>query len=98
MIEVLLVKKAANGYVIHVPKGVIKLEAMGNPTIAGNAIELRGQLFSDDGVHLAEGVERGEDPHVVGLALAKRLLAGDFTEGDTINIDANQHTFRFEKQ
>jgi len=30
-------------------------------------------------------------------ALAAELLAGKFTEGDTIKIDANQHRFIFEK-
>ena len=44
-------------------------------TIDGPMIELRGQLFSDDGIHLAEAIERGEDPHTVGHTLAKRLLA-----------------------
>jgi ATP-dependent Clp protease ATP-binding subunit ClpB len=29
--------------------------------------------------------------------LAKQILAGEFTDGDTIRIDADQHTFRFEK-
>jgi len=29
--------------------------------------------------------------------LAKRILAGDFTDGDTIKIDADRHTFQFEK-
>jgi len=29
--------------------------------------------------------------------LAKRILAGEFTDGDTIRIDADQHTFQFEK-
>ncbi|UCD75157.1 MAG: hydroxymethylbilane synthase [Phycisphaerales bacterium] len=43
-------------------------------TVDGNAIELRGQMFSDEGVHLAESVERGEDPQAVGFAVARRLL------------------------
>jgi ATP-dependent Clp protease ATP-binding subunit ClpB len=29
--------------------------------------------------------------------LAKQILAGEFTEGDTIKIDADRHTFHFEK-
>ena len=29
--------------------------------------------------------------------LAKRILAGDFTDGDTIKIEADRHTFQFEK-
>jgi len=29
--------------------------------------------------------------------LAKRILAGDFTDGDTIKIDADRHTFQFEQ-
>ena len=29
--------------------------------------------------------------------LAQKMLAGDFTDGDTINIDASQHSFNFSK-
>jgi len=29
--------------------------------------------------------------------LAQKILAGDFTDGDSISIDADQHTFRFQK-
>ncbi|MHC4651784.1 MAG: hydroxymethylbilane synthase [Planctomycetota bacterium] len=39
------------------------------------AIELRAQLFSDDGWHMVEGVESGEDSVAVGHTLADRLLA-----------------------
>ncbi len=37
-------------------------------------ITLRGQLFSEDGKHVVEGVEEGDDPAVVGEALAARLI------------------------
>lgn len=43
-------------------------------------ISLHGQLFSDDGVHLVEGVETGDDPHTIGARLAERL-AQELHEG-----------------
>jgi len=43
--------------------------------VSGDRIELRAQLFSDDGERLAEGVEEGDDPQQVGSRLAGRLLA-----------------------
>lgn len=51
----------------HTPIGAL---AVG----AGDGVELRAQLFSDDGEHLAEGVEIGDDPFAVGTQLADRLL------------------------
>jgi ATP-dependent Clp protease ATP-binding subunit ClpB len=30
--------------------------------------------------------------------LAQKILAGDFSDGDTIRIDANQHAFQFAKK
>jgi hydroxymethylbilane synthase len=44
-------------------------------TVSGDRIELRAQLFSDDGERLVEGVEEGDDPQQVGSRLAGRLLA-----------------------
>jgi len=44
-------------------------------TVSGDRVELRAQLFSDDGERLAEGVEEGDDPGQVGSRLAVRLLA-----------------------
>ncbi|MHC4589750.1 MAG: hydroxymethylbilane synthase [Planctomycetota bacterium] len=44
-------------------------------TLESGGIELRGQLFSDDGVHMVEGAEAGEDPVAVGRKLADRMLA-----------------------
>ena len=35
--------------------------------------------------------------HQLENPLARKILAGEFTENDTINIDADQHTFRFNK-
>jgi hydroxymethylbilane synthase len=43
--------------------------------LESGGIELCGQLFSDDGVHMAEGAETGDDPVAVGQKLADRLLA-----------------------
>jgi hydroxymethylbilane synthase len=52
----------------HTPVGALaKLE--------GDTIRLRAQLFSDDGLRWAEGEEAGDDPHEIGAALARRLLA-----------------------
>jgi hydroxymethylbilane synthase len=42
--------------------------------VEGDAVTLHAQLFSEDGVHLAEGVERGDRPEEVGDELARRLL------------------------
>jgi hydroxymethylbilane synthase len=39
-----------------------------------DSLELRGQLFSDDGRRWAEGIESGSDPSSVGECLAERLL------------------------
>jgi hydroxymethylbilane synthase len=44
-------------------------------TVSGAAVELRAQLFSDDGAHVVEGAESGDDPVQVGDRLAVRLLA-----------------------
>jgi len=51
----------------HVPVGAL---AASN----GSDVALHAQLFSDDGEHLAEGVESGDDPVRVGDMLAERLL------------------------
>ncbi len=50
----------------HTPVGA--LAAMN-----GNTISLHGQLFSDDGLRMVEGVETGDDPQAVGTSLAGRL-------------------------
>jgi hydroxymethylbilane synthase len=44
-------------------------------SVESGAIELRGQLFTDDGRRCAEGTEAGDDPVAVGGRLADRLLA-----------------------
>jgi len=44
-------------------------------SMAGGTVTLHGQLFDDDGLRMAEGVEQGEDADAVGVRLAKRLLA-----------------------
>jgi hydroxymethylbilane synthase len=44
-------------------------------TVDGESITLRAQLFSDDGLRLVEGVERGEDAVEIGARLGARLLA-----------------------
>jgi hydroxymethylbilane synthase len=44
-------------------------------SLESGTIELRGQLFSDDGGQMVEGVETGDDPVAVGRRLADRLLA-----------------------
>jgi hydroxymethylbilane synthase len=44
-------------------------------SLESGTIELRGQLFSDDGAHMVEGAEAGEDPVAVGHKLADRMLA-----------------------
>ena len=51
----------------HTPVGALA-------TIEAGEIRLRGQLFSDDGVRMVEGVETGADPQRVGECLAKRLI------------------------
>lgn len=51
----------------HVPVGALA-------SLAKTQITLRGQLFSDDGGRLAEGVETGQDPTTVGVRLAHRLI------------------------
>ncbi|MHC4775518.1 MAG: hydroxymethylbilane synthase, partial [Planctomycetota bacterium] len=43
--------------------------------IGSGTIELRGQLFSDDGQRMVEGIETGDDPMEVGRGLAARLRA-----------------------
>jgi hydroxymethylbilane synthase len=43
--------------------------------LEADTIELRGQLFTDDGGQMVEGVETGDDPVAVGRTLADRLLA-----------------------
>ncbi|MFH1419703.1 MAG: hydroxymethylbilane synthase [Planctomycetota bacterium] len=42
-------------------------------TVEGSTISLHAQLFSDDGKHVVDGVEVGEEAEAVGLALAERL-------------------------
>ena len=44
-------------------------------SLKAGIIELRGQLFSDDGQRMVEGVETGNDPGAVGGRLAARLRA-----------------------
>jgi hydroxymethylbilane synthase len=44
-------------------------------TIQAPYLELRAQLYDGDGVRWAEDFERGEDPQVIGHAIADRLLA-----------------------
>ena len=51
----------------HVPVGALA-------TVEGKSVSLHGQLFSEDGQRLAEGIEVGDDPQAVGLSLAERLL------------------------
>ncbi len=51
----------------HTPAGALA-------TIDGSTITLKAQLFSDDGTHIVEATEIGEDPHVIGIAIAERLL------------------------
>jgi hydroxymethylbilane synthase len=43
-------------------------------SLESGAITLRGQLFSEDGTDMVEGVEMGDDPVAVGERLADRLL------------------------
>jgi len=50
----------------HTPVGALA-------TIKGSSIMLHGQLFSDDGLRMVEGVETGGDPQSVGACLADRL-------------------------
>jgi len=47
--------------------------AAGLATVEGSTISLHAQLFSDDGKHVVDGVEVGEEAKAVGLALAQRL-------------------------
>ena len=42
--------------------------------VEGGAVSLRGQIFSEDGRHVVEGVERGEDGSLLGRRLAERLM------------------------
>lgn len=42
-------------------------------TVSGSMITLHGQLFSDDGLRMVEGVEAGDDPQPVGARLADHL-------------------------
>jgi hydroxymethylbilane synthase len=44
-------------------------------SLKAGTIELRGQLFTDDGQRMVEGVETGDDPDAVGGRLAQRLRA-----------------------
>lgn len=43
-------------------------------SVAGKMVTLHGQLFDDDGLRMAEGVEKCEDADAVGVGLARRLL------------------------
>ena len=52
----------------HVPVGALA-------SLDGDRVTLRGQLFSEDEARMAEGVETGNEPRVVGETLARRLLA-----------------------
>ncbi|MCH7840617.1 MAG: hydroxymethylbilane synthase [Planctomycetes bacterium] len=52
----------------HTPVGALA-------TVEGMRISLHAQLFSDDGLHVAEGVEEGDDPQEVSQRLADRLLS-----------------------
>jgi len=52
----------------HVPVGALA-------TTDGKTITLHGQLFSADGARLAEGIESGAAPVVIGERLARRLMA-----------------------
>ncbi len=42
--------------------------------VDGDGVSLHAQLFSDDGLRLAEGVETGENPERTGTILGERLL------------------------
>ena len=50
----------------HTPVGALA-------TVSGSTITLHGQLFSDDGLHMVEGGEMGDDPHTIGARLAENL-------------------------
>ncbi|UCE59270.1 MAG: hydroxymethylbilane synthase [Phycisphaerales bacterium] len=50
----------------HVPVGALA-------EVDGPNVSLHAQLFSEDGVHLVEGVETGPDPVEIGRKLAERL-------------------------
>ncbi len=52
----------------HTPVGALA-------SLDGTTIALHGQLFSDDGLRVAETIEKGDDPHSVGSRLARRLLS-----------------------
>ena len=50
----------------HIPVGALaKLD--------GSTVSLHGQLFSEDGERMVEGVETGDEPEDTGLRLAERL-------------------------
>jgi len=51
----------------HVPVGALA-------SLEGDEVILHGQLFGDDGLRMAEGIERGTDPELVGETLATRLI------------------------
>ncbi|MBU0717097.1 MAG: hydroxymethylbilane synthase [Planctomycetes bacterium] len=51
----------------HVPVGALA-------TTQASSVSLHGQLFSDDGTRMVEGVETGNEPQSVGARLAERLL------------------------
>lgn len=42
--------------------------------VEGDTVSLHAQLFSDDGLRLAEGVEKGKNPERTGTILGERLL------------------------
>ncbi len=50
----------------HTPVGALA-------TVIENTITLRGQLFTDDGTRMVEGVEQGDDPLAIGARLAEKL-------------------------
>jgi len=52
----------------HVPIGALA-------SLEGESIRLQGQLFDDDGLRMAEGVEFGSDPEAIGVAMARTLQA-----------------------
>lgn len=51
----------------HVPVGALA-------SVDGGKVSLHGQLFSQDGQRMVEGVESGDDPESVGVGLADRLV------------------------
>jgi len=56
-------------------------------------------LLLDEGYDTAYGARplKRTIQHKLENTLAQKILAGDFSEGDTINIDASAHSFRFTK-